>query len=140
MPFVALTESGTAASSGLFDRLEMNSLARIALIGFFALALVFLVLRPLLRARSGAGGATSAILDSSTPTPALPGADKARGALSTAVAESVVTPVIEPEIDFMPQSPKAPDPVARLKELMRERQDESLKILTGWIEKREDAV
>ncbi|MDF3607259.1 flagellar M-ring protein FliF C-terminal domain-containing protein [Paracoccus sp. DMF-8] len=55
MPFVALAESGTSASGGLFDRLEMNSLARIALIGLFALALAFLVLRPLLRARNGSG-------------------------------------------------------------------------------------
>ncbi|MDF3607258.1 hypothetical protein PE067_14660 [Paracoccus sp. DMF-8] len=55
-------------------------------------------------------------------------------------AEPVPTPVIEPEIDFVPLNPKSPDPVARLKELMRERQDESLKILSGWIEKREDAV
>ena len=137
MPFVALAESGTSASGGLFDRLEMNSLARIALIGLFALALAFLVLRPLLRARNGSGDGTTALLDGSAPPPTLPGAGNGRPVVT---AEPVPTPVIEPEIDFVPLNPKSPDPVARLKELMRERQDESLKILSGWIEKREDAV
>lgn len=135
MPFVTLTESGTAASGNILDRLEMNSLARVALIGLFALALAFLVLRPLLlRARKESGDGATALLDNS---PALPGTDNVR---HVAMAEPVPAPVIEPKIDFVPPSQKGPDPVARLKELMRERQDESLKILSGWIEKREDAV
>lgn len=140
MPFVALSESGTAASASFLDRMEMNSLARIALIGLFALALVFLVLRPVLRARN-ASGQSAAMLDATTPPIGLPGVERARpGTASTVMAEPVVTPFTEPEIDFVPLSKSAPDPVARLKELMRERQDESLKILSGWIEKREDAV
>ena len=46
---------------------------------------------------------------------------------------------IVPEVDFSPVA-GGNDPVGRLKELMKSRKDESLQILSGWIEKREDAV
>ena len=39
-----------------------------------------------------------------------------------------------------PAAGASADPVDRLKELMKARKDESLKVLSGWIEKREDAI
>ncbi|SFA58744.1 flagellar M-ring protein FliF [Paracoccus halophilus] len=43
-----------------------------------------------------------------------------------------------PEIEFSPSAGVQTDPVDRLKELMKSRKDESMKVLSGWIEKRED--
>ncbi|MFD2813505.1 flagellar M-ring protein FliF C-terminal domain-containing protein [Paracoccus aerius] len=70
LPFAGLGEGGTAAAPGWIDRLELNGLARIGLIGVFALAVVFLVLRPVLKAR-----ARPALDDSLPPleAPALTG-------------------------------------------------------------------
>lgn len=141
LPFAGLDGSGTLLSGrSLADRLELNSLVRIVLIGLFLIALALLVVRPMLRNRllSQAGAGES--LDGSAP-PALPSS----GSVGTEGKEDgrpPAPPIVataEPEIDFMPISGAKPDPVARLKELMGARQEESLKILTGWIEHREDA-
>src|SRR5690606_23689317 len=52
LPFASLSEAGTLASAGGFlSRLDLNGLIRIALVGFFALALAAFLLRPLLRSR-----------------------------------------------------------------------------------------
>ncbi|SFA45196.1 flagellar M-ring protein FliF [Paracoccus halophilus] len=52
LPFASLTEAGTLASrGGLLSQLDLNGLTRIALVGFFALALALFLLRPILRAR-----------------------------------------------------------------------------------------
>ncbi len=73
------------------------------------------------------------MLDRPERPPALAGA-RTEGAPAPAVANVV------PEIDFAPAGTDGSDPVGRLKELMKSRKDESLQILSGWIEKREDAV
>lgn len=135
LPFATLSEAGTLASTGGFlSRLDLNGFIRIALVGFFALALAAFLLRPLLRSRTG-GGAAPAALDRSGPLPAL-AAD--RTAADAAPAQAI--PNVVPEIDFTPMAAGDADPVGRLKELMKSRKDESLQILSGWIEKREDAV
>ena len=134
LPFVALGEAGTGpASGGLVDRLDLAGLLRLALIGLFALALAFVVLRPALRARNG--NPELAALDSSGAAPAL--------AAPTRAAAEIVEPNVtsaEPEIDFVPLGDHGNDPVRRLKALMKDRQAESMKILSGWIEKREDMI
>ncbi|MEF9601512.1 flagellar basal-body MS-ring/collar protein FliF [Paracoccus sp. PXZ] len=133
LPFASLSEAGTLASTGGFlSKLDLNGLIRIALVGFFALALAAFLLRPLLRSKS-AGHPGQAMLDRSEPPPALEAA-RADGAPAPAIANVV------PEIDFRPVGAEDGDPVGRLKELMKSRKDESLQILSGWIEKREDAV
>jgi flagellar M-ring protein FliF len=53
-----------------------------------------------------------------------------------------------PEPMVPPAPPRAPeqlalppaDPVARLRSMMKERHDESVKILTGWIDNKENAL
>ncbi|UFS65930.1 flagellar M-ring protein FliF [Paracoccus denitrificans] len=133
LPFASLSEAGTLASAGGFmSRLDLNGLIRIALVGFFALALAVFLLRPLLRSKP-AGSPGQAMLDRPEPPPALAAA-RTEGAPAPAVANVV------PEIDFAPAGTDGSDPVGRLKELMKSRKDESLQILSGWIEKREDAV
>ena len=132
LPFAGLGQDGTSAAPGWMDRLELNGLARILLIGLFALALVFLVLRPVLKGR------------------ARPALDNSRPALDAPALTGTILPTVEvmPEPMVPPAPPRAPeqlalppaDPVARLRSMMKERHDESVKILTGWIDNKENAL
>lgn len=134
LPFATLSDAGTLASQGgLLSRLDLNGLIRIVLVGFFALALAMFLLRPLLRARP-AGNPALASLDRSD-APALRALESGKPAEAPVPAATVAQVV--PEIDFTPV-PSSGDPVGRMKELMKSRKDESLQILSGWIEKRED--
>ena len=138
LPFAALGEDGTAVSApGLLDRLELNSLIRLAVIGLFALAVALVILRPVLRGRTMPASPAPRLLDDSLPA-----------------AQSVVATIEPPQsnagelaaivgpnggtVAALP-SPTA-DPVARLRGMMRERQDESMKILSTWIDRKEEAL
>lgn len=62
----------------------------------------------------------------------------------TIEAEDVVPPADARIISPEPSKPEqlslpSADPVARLRNMMRERQDESVKILSGWIDNKENA-
>lgn len=141
LPFVSLADAGTSAArpTGLLDRLSLDNLLRLALMGLFLLVALFLILRPVMRARAAA-----------LPAPASSGSELA-----------LAPPAAEPEImdglpqltmaqpseyqDDVPMLPMADfdfssggaddNPVDRLKRLMRERQDESLRLIGGWIAK-----
>ncbi|MDO5704162.1 MAG: hypothetical protein Q4G49_03695, partial [Paracoccus sp. (in: a-proteobacteria)] len=135
----------------MMDRLDPNGLARLAIIGLFALAVAFVVLRPILRGRRSAGNGLptpgSVALDTS-------GQGVAGGVLASAMQQSAPG-IIEPpqslaglDATLIGQTP-APaqqlslppaDPVARLRGMMKDRQDESMKILSNWIDKKEGAA
>lgn len=137
LPFAGLGEGSTATAPGLLDRLALNDLARILLIGLFALAVVTLVLRPMLRGRS-----PKPLLDDSRPlaeTPALAGPVLTGTVLSDAEAQPAEAPTPGSTRSPGPLALPPGDPVARLRNMMRERHDESVKILTGWIENKENA-
>lgn len=142
LPFAALGTAGTNAAPGLMDRLELNSLLRLALIGLFAVAIALIVLRPLLRRRNPAqiaGPAGAAVLDDSQPpATVLTGAIEPEGS-GNGLDSRLITPADMP--DEKPQQLSLPpaDPVARLRSMMRERQDETVKILSGWIDNKESA-
>lgn len=136
LPFAALGENGTLVSPGLLDRLELNGLVRIALIGLFALAVILLVLRPVLRARGQAGAAARLALNASTP-PQLPAAGDP-GPAEASILPPSRTEMPEPARREQLSLPPA-DPVARLRGMMRERHEESVKILSGWIDDKENA-
>ncbi len=138
LPFASLSEDGTAASQGgLLARLDLNGIIRIILVGLFALALAMFLLRPILKAKPGLG--QLAALDTSGPLPALRAPEGAQPTAEVQPRLPTVSAAI-PEIDFTPATSASADPVDRLKELMKARKEESLKVLSGWIEKREDAV
>lgn len=133
LPFSAIGQDGTLAAPGLLDRLELNGLVKIALIGVFALAMIFLLLRTVSRMRPTAAGA---VLDDSLPVTApLTGVIEE----PAPAAEQPALTAPEPKRTEQLSLPPA-DPVARLRSMMRERQDESVKILSGWIENKEKAL
>ena len=144
LPFAALSGDGTLAERGGFmDRLEPNGLIRLALVGLFALLVAAIVLRPVLRARNAPAQAQAqALLDDSGAAPALPGpAPFAPAQPAGGVTDLPGLPALSiagPDYDFTPPAQPA-DPVARLRELMRERQQDSLRILSGWIDDKEKA-
>ncbi|MDO5369702.1 flagellar basal-body MS-ring/collar protein FliF [Paracoccus sp. (in: a-proteobacteria)] len=137
LPFSAMGTEGTLAEpGGILSRLALNDLARLALIGFFALAVAMVVMRPILRSRTAAA---SPLLDASGAAsgevlpPALASAMMAEGATTLPSLSTA-----QPEVELMPPAALA-DPVARLRDLMRERREESVRILSGWIAQKEEA-
>lgn len=143
LPFAELTQNGTLAQPGLLERLALNELLRTALIGLFTLAILFVVTRAL--SRRGQTSASTALDNSGA-------ADSSLGMPMTADfsgfyendetltnPEQLVSPI--PLFDESEQQLALPsgDPVDRLRELMRERQQESAKILTDWIANKENA-
>ncbi|MCF3972686.1 flagellar basal-body MS-ring/collar protein FliF [Paracoccus salsus] len=136
LPFASLVENGTLAKPSLLDRLELNGLIRIALIGLFALAVVFAVLRPILRARAGQSAASPALLDDSTPpAPAVTGTIETGDSEAATAARLLAAEPQRPEQLSLPHG----DPVARLRGMMRDRHEESVKVLSGWIDNKESA-
>lgn len=133
LPFAGLGEAGTAAAPGFLDRLELNGLARILMIGLFALAVVFLVLRPVLKGRARPA------LDNSPPALDAPALTGTILPATEAVAEPVAAAQPAPRAPEQLALPPG-DPVARLRNMMKERHDESVKILTGWIDNKENAL
>ncbi|WP_131674975.1 flagellar basal-body MS-ring/collar protein FliF [Paracoccus marinus] len=144
LPFAALSGDGTLAErAGPLDRLDPNSLIRLALVGLFALVIAAVVLRPVLRGRAEAKAAPLLLDDSGPAVPGLPAPAAPIGmAMASGVADLPGLPAISiagPDYDFTPPPAQAADPVARLRELMRERQQDSLRILSGWIDDKEKA-
>ncbi|MFI0396480.1 flagellar basal-body MS-ring/collar protein FliF [Paracoccus jiaweipingae] len=132
LPFAELSQQGTLAEpSGLISLFDLNTLAKIALVGLFLIALSAMLLRGASKTRAA---------------PALP------AALDETLPQA---PEPEPEMDiFSPgdQSDDMPmlsmgdgfamggddsDPVARMKGLMSERREESLKLLASWLDDKE---
>ncbi|MRX49706.1 flagellar M-ring protein FliF [Paracoccus sp. S-4012] len=137
MPFADMAQNGTLAERpGWLDRLALDSLARLAVIGLFAVVLAAVLMRPLLRQR-----APQAVLDTSAALPAPAGGAAPRMddaglpalAMASPAAASFALPMATPEISFTPPSPQD-GAVARLRELMRERREESVRILSDWID------
>ena len=147
LPFaLSLAEAGTlAARPGWLERLALNDLIRLAIIGLFAVIFARLVLRPVLAARGearttatppealppAAGPAVAAIADPRSAqagaAPAAPGIPAPTAATGSEPEFSVLPPP-DPTAD-----PGEEDPVERLRRLMRERQDQSIHVLSNWI-------
>ncbi|MDO5528461.1 MAG: flagellar basal-body MS-ring/collar protein FliF [Paracoccus sp. (in: a-proteobacteria)] len=132
LPFAALAEAGTTASreGGLMDRLHLNNLAQMALVGLFAVLALGLTMRQLRSRGKTEGGAPA--LDDSAPVPAaLPDFAIAEAPMG----EMPMMTMAAADFDFDTPSGGGGDPVARLRQLMKERREESVRLLGGWIEK-----
>ncbi|RNF32914.1 flagellar basal-body MS-ring/collar protein FliF [Paracoccus methylarcula] len=143
LPFADLAQNGTLAKPGLLDRLHLNDLVRIALFGFFALAILLVLLRAARRSAPAASvPADRPLLDDSGPSnEPLPAMFEQDDDDEPFDPQSFSNPI---PLQLDPLSPgegeqlalPPADPVARLRSMMRDRQDESIKILSGWIENR----
>ena len=136
LPFANIGNNGTLASPRFMDRLEVNDLARIALIGLFALAIIFAVLRPVLRNRTPLPNAKPMLDDSLPISGGLEGLIETEGHPLSAEPQLISELPARAEPLALPSA----DPVARLRGMMRERHDESVKILSGWIDNKEKAL
>ncbi|MFV0302407.1 MAG: flagellar basal-body MS-ring/collar protein FliF [Paracoccus sp. (in: a-proteobacteria)] len=142
LPFAQLGTEGTLASAGgWLDRIELNALLKLMLIGFFALAIAAFILRPILRARQ-ITAIDARMLDDSGAAHApraAPAADNATIEPPSSQAGLDAT-LIGSELPGKAHLSLPPaDPVARLRGMMKDRQQESLKILSGWIDEKEKA-
>ncbi|AUH33757.1 flagellar basal-body MS-ring/collar protein FliF [Paracoccus tegillarcae] len=143
LPFAQLGTDGTLAErGGWLERIELNALIKLALIGLFAVAIAALILRPILRNRQNEREDT-ALLDNSAPAGT---ALEQRGASDNAVIEppnsaaGYDATLIGSQVPGKAQLSLPPaDPVARLRGMMKDRQQESMKILSGWIDEKEKA-
>ena len=155
LPFADLSGDGTLAErGGWLDRLALNDLARLGLVGLFALGIALVLLRPALKARiAGTLTGPSAVpaLTAALPAPdALP-AVPAEAALPDFAPAPFALPMASaldgggglPQLSFATPdfsfegvgtgAPAADGAVERLRDLMRSRHEESVKLLSAWI-------
>lgn len=135
MPFVATAQNGTAADrdNGFMSRLSLDSLARLAVIGLFATIALALTMRGL---RSAGGPAAQLDGSGPGPTPAPTGLPALPDFPAMTDSEPATIPMLSmaaAEFDFDSPGTGGDDPVARLRRLMKERQEETVQLLNGWI-------
>lgn len=146
MPFQPVVPLGESAPSGVFSNLviDLMSLAQLAVLGTVALVLGLFVLRPILLRPPLRRFAE-------LPAPMLQPEAAPSRALTGMIDESGYVPDDLPVISgfdmAMPMrkgdfgsDPDSVDPVARLKKLISERQDESVEILRSWMEDQGERV
>ncbi len=139
MQFEPVPEEGTEATAGFLGAgaLDVTSLIQVAVLSIVALVLAFGVVRPILLSANKAGAAAL------PPPPAPPPAD--------GLPDLQMATALDGEIDFgdasdepgfpgfegagLPALPNSSaDPVARLRKLIDDRQDQTVEILRGWME------
>jgi flagellar M-ring protein FliF len=141
MAFQPAPELGTLAETGLIEGLDLMQLIQMVVLAAVILVLALFVLRPMLVARRAA----EPVLDSSPvmalPGPAGPGgpAEGFGGRVLTGEIDERGSLALLPIVSQDGSGPDLPEePVARLRRLIEERQAESLEILRGWMEDREE--
>jgi len=138
LAFEPLPEEGTLVEAGVMDGLDLMSLIQIGMLALVALVLGLFVLRPMLMAKRGA-----ADLPPVAPPLSLPGLnglnnmpDMPRfldGEIDMGGDLPSLQVISRDDPDALPE-----DPVARLRQLIEARQAESVEILRGWMDEREE--
>lgn len=123
MAFEPVETNGSAATGAAASALPMdvNSLAKLGLLGLVILGLGVFVLRPILTKQPA----------EPPQTPALTGVIELDNSTPGAVAEAGQSE--------LPAPPK-PDPMERFRELIGERQDESIQVLQSWLAEKGEKV
>jgi flagellar M-ring protein FliF len=138
LPFETLTPEGTLAMPGLLDRLAIDTMALIqaAVLALVALVLGLFVLRPVLMRPTAAPARLA------PPPPAAAQAALTGEIDEREIDESGLSVVSERrgETGLLPDEARAEDPVARLRALIGERQEETVEILRTWLEGEEERV
>ncbi len=134
LEFLPMAEEGALAEAGfLSGPLDLMQLVQMAILAAVALVLGLFVIRPILATPPRA-----------LPAPPLPlaltggltgvGITTAKGEALTGIIED---DAILPPMALVGHAAADEDPVARLRRLIAERQDESVEILRGWMEAEE---
>jgi flagellar M-ring protein FliF len=146
LAFQPAADAGTLVESGMLPRLDWTSIVQMALLAAVIIVIALFVLRPVLmarRAQADPGGerlAPFALPGQPAGLPA-PGATGEGFRVLTGEIDDGSDPVdfaMIPSDDRSAGTP--PDPVARLRRLIEERQAESLEILRGWMDDKEEKV
>lgn len=149
MALQSVAPSGTAASVSLMDQFDLDLLSAIQMLVLAAVTLILglFVIRPVLTKQPAATPALEAPLNSEN-APALSGPAAELGGLPAVMdAEDMgnaqaqtgfgaVTPMQNTDLDRLPPQ----DPVERLRNMIGERQEETVEILRGWLEDKEEKV
>ena len=146
LAFESVPEMGTGATLSVIDRLGLDfmHLISMAVLALVALGLGMFVVRPILTAKAPPERPALPVQEA-PPPPVEP---ESSGALTGEIADndidlsqmSVVTdfggddPGGLPDIGVPSAGGVSSDPVARLKQMIDERQDETMEILQSWVE------
>ena len=142
MAFEPVEPLGTAAVPGMFDRLALDtmSLIQMAVLAIVALLLGLFVVRPVL---SGRQAAPAPSLPAPASTDYASGIEALTGEIEDENGTFMPTPMA---MDFGDDRSLAPidpsaqtDAVDRLRNMIAERQDETVEILRSWLEEEEPA-
>jgi flagellar M-ring protein FliF len=140
LAFDAAPELGTLAEADMMSGIDMMSIIQMAVLAVVTLVLALFVLRPMIMTQRRLGE-----LPAPSIALALPGL--ASGSTGPGETTRILTGEIHDGRDLPPLSIVSrddldtslpADPVARLRRLIEERQAESVEILRGWMEDREE--
>ena len=138
MEFQQPPDAGTAEPLPMFDRLGLDvmSLAQIGILGLVSLVLGLFVVRPILLAKPAAArsqlalpGAAASGKDTASPTP-LDGEISGPGDFGG-------------DLDLPPFEPLpelGSDPAQRLRQLVQDRQKETIEVLSQWMDDQEETA
>jgi flagellar M-ring protein FliF len=135
LAFEPAPQLGTLAEAGMLSGLDLMAVLQIAVLALVALVLGLFVIRPVLTAASR----QTPELPAPTAPLALPGAMTAADG-SPRILNGEIDDRDLPSLSVVSRDANdVPlDPVARLRRLIEERQAESVEILRGWMEDREE--
>ena len=147
MPLQSVSPQGTQVSGSFMDRIDLDvmSLIQMAVLALVTIILGLFVLKPLL-----SKPAPSQLGDVAALPPAADGNQGEAGgapALDGQI-DSPDFPDLGGDMGDLPELPdlglnfggSSDDPVSRLRTMIGERQDETVEILRGWLEEREEKV
>ncbi len=163
MEFQPIAEQGSAAAPSFMQSLNLNvmSIIQIAVLGIVSLILGLFVVRPILNSKPSPAVAELAPPENPIPAAPFPNAiGNAASSLPALTGEiddgSFTPPAMATVSDFqMPEMNTAAigdfgtnggtvglsnDPVTRLREMIEERQEETVEVLRGWMEEGEETV
>ncbi len=130
MEFEALPQPGSDTASAWLSRLDPMALIQLAVISLVALALGLFVLRPLITSARPVSGPAPLALPPA-PSAAVP-------VLTGEIDDGTGLAPLSAEQDRATRGDTPRDPVERLRQLIVDRQAESVEILRNWMDDREE--
>lgn len=141
MAFEPVQPQGSLATPSLWSNLQLNavSLVQLFVLAVVALVLGLFVLRPLISKRNQPiPGTEQTLRVAQTDLPAALPSDPLDGEIDPEDGQ-FQTAQLQSDLPS-PAGDGAADPVERLRALISERQDETVEILRGWLEDREETA